>query len=420
VTPTPKFAALVTAMAVALIAGILLGRPDLAAVGAAFAVSALRAWTSPAPRILAAHGVPTRNRLVEGDQLGVTVELDVEHAARSTVTVAAPDQLAPRQRTLTVACRPGAHVELPFAATRWGRAELGPLRITVLDRANLRSATAEVADVGTVRVLPSRQRLEALIDPARTQARAGTLVSRERGEGSELAELRLQRPGDPARRVAWRASARRGRRVVADRLADRNADVVLLLDTFADVSSGGDGTLGVAVRTAASLAERYLERMDRVVVVGFGGVVHWLPPSMGSAAAYRIVDALVDSEALTSYAWKDISVVPRRIIPARALVVGLSPLVDPRGVGALVELRGRGFDVVVFDVSPEPFLPAPQTRDEHLGRRLWRLRRDTLRARLERSGAPVVTVSAARSLEQSIEEVRQWRRYAAHASQRAL
>jgi uncharacterized protein (DUF58 family) len=417
VKPTPKFAALVTTMAAALLAGVVLGRPDLAAVGAAFAVSALRAWTSPPPAIRAARAVPAQSRLVEGDTLDVTIELDVENAARSTVTMAVSEQLLPRARAVTVT---DARVDLPFTASRWGRAALGPLHVTALDRTGLRVTRAEVIDAGSVRVLPCREHLHTLIDPVRTQARAGTLVSRERGEGSELAELRLRRPGDPARRIAWRASARRGQLVVADRLADRNTDVVLLLDTFTDVRSGSDGTLGVAVRTAASLAERYLERMDRVVVVGFGGVVHWLPPQMGTAAAYRIVDALVDTEALTSYAWKDISVVPRRIIPARALVLGLSPLADPRGVGALLELRGRGFDVVVFDVSPEPFLTAPRDRDEQLGRRLWRLQRGALRARLERSGIPVVTVSPTRPLDESIEEVKAWRRYAAHASRHAL
>jgi uncharacterized protein (DUF58 family) len=417
VRPTPKLAALVTAMAAALLAGVVLGRPDLAAVGVAFAVSALRAWTSPPPTIRRVRAAPARSRLVEGDRLDVTIELDAEHSARFTIAVAAPDQLLPRSRALTVA---DARVAVPFTAMRWGRAALGPLHVTALDRPGLRVATAELLDAGSVRVLPSVEHLHALIDPVRTQARAGTLVSRERGEGSELAELRMRRPGDPARRIAWRASARRGRLVVADRLADRNADVVLLLDTFTDVRSGSDGTLGVAVRAAASLAERYLERMDRVVVVGFGGVVHWLPPQMGTAAAYRIVDALVDTEAVTSYAWKDISVLPRRIIPARALVLALSPLADPRGVGALLQLRGRGFDVAVFDVSPEPFLPAPQSRDERAGRRLWRLRRDALRARLERSGIPVATVSAAGPLEESIEEVKQWRRYAAHARQLAL
>src|SRR3990170_2255750 len=140
--------------------------------------------------------------------------------------------------------------------------------------------------------------------------------------------------------------------VVNERAPERNADVILFLDTFADARSGGRSTLDLAVRATASLASRYLERRDRVGLVYFGGVLRWLTPGMGAVQRYRIVDALLESEIVFNYAWKDVSVIPARVLPPQALVVALTPLLDDRAVEALVDLRARTYDLTVIQVSP--------------------------------------------------------------------
>lgn len=418
-TATPKPAALVGTAAVALLAGVLLGRPELAAVGAAFAVVAARGALGTPPRIegMAVHAEPTR--MLEGDTVRVRVEIRANGAARAVVTLLTDERLAPTGggvASVAVACEPNAAVTIPLVARRWGRVAVRSPTVRALDRAGLRVVTAIGPAAGTVRVLPDREHLRTLLQAPRTQARTGSQVARERGEGSELAELRPLRTGDPRRRIAWRASARRGELVVADRHADRNADIVLLLDTFAEVRRGADGTLGAAVRAAAALADAHLSRQDRVAVVGFGGVLHTLAPSMGTAAAYRVLDALVDSEVVESYAEKDVAVIPPRVLPARSLVVALSPLLDPRGIAGLLDLRARGFEVAVLDVSPEPYLAKPRGKDEMQARRLWRLHREALRSRLRRAGAAVTTLDESRPLAVPIEEVTRWRRYAAPAA----
>ena len=59
---------------------------------------------------------------------------------------------------------------------------------------------------------------------------------------------------------------------------------------------------------------------DRVGVVAFGGVLHWLAPGAGVAHALRIADALASSEVFMSYVARDVTVVPPAILPSRALV----------------------------------------------------------------------------------------------------
>ena len=151
-------------------------------------------------------------------------------------------------------------------------------------------------------------------------------------------------PGDRLRSVNWRASARRGELIVNERHPDRNADVVLFLDSFAEARSGdeADGTLERAVRAAATLAGRYLERRDRVGLVTFGGVLRWLEPGGGLVQRYRLIDALLETGVEFSYAWKDVNIIPARTLPPKALVIAVTPLLDERSIAALFDLRARG------------------------------------------------------------------------------
>ena len=67
---------------------------------------------------------------------------------------------------------------------------------------------------------------------------------------------------------------------------------------------------------------------------------------------YRIVDSLLDTEIVLNYAWKDLDVIPRRTLPPKALVIALTPLLDERAAGALIDLRARGFDLAIVEISP--------------------------------------------------------------------
>jgi uncharacterized protein (DUF58 family) len=251
-----------------------------------------------------------------------------------------------------------------------------------------------------------------MLAPLETQVFVGNQVSRGRGDGIEFADIREWERGDRLRHVNWRASARRGELWVNEQHPERNTDVVLFLDTFSDVRDAQRGTLDLTVRAAASLAQRYLRHKDRVGVVSFGGYLSWLLPSSGTRQLYRIVDSLLQMDVVTSFASKAIDILPPRTLPAKALVIALSPLLDARSTAALLDLRARGYDLVVVEVSPVPFV---QAADDELGRvayRLWRLWREALRARYERAGVPVVEWADGEPFAAVLEEVTAFRRYA--------
>ncbi len=257
---------------------------------------------------------------------------------------------------------------------------------------------------------PRPETLRALVRPAATQTFSGNEVARLKGDGIEFADVRPFVSGDRVRRINWRASARRGELWVNEAHPERNADVVIFLDAFAEARDEAAGTLDLAIRAASALASRYLARNDRVGLVAFGGILRWLVPSMGRTQVYRIVDALLDTEIAFSYAWKGLDVIPPRTLPPQALVIALSPLLDERTAAALLDLRSRGFDLAVVDISPLPFVGPGRTEAERLARRLWALQRDVLRQRYRELGVAVAEWREDGSFQGAVEEVTAFRR----------
>jgi uncharacterized protein (DUF58 family) len=197
---------------------------------------------------------------------------------------------------------------------------------------------------------------------------------------------------------------------------ERNSDVIIFLDTFAEARRAEEGTLGLAVRAATTLAEHYLSTRDRVGFVSFGAMVRWLTPGAGDVQRYRITEALLETEVAFSFAWRDIDTLPVRSLTPQALVIALTPLLDERGTRALLDLRRRGFDLVVVEISPLAFATGGKDPVDVLATRFWRLWRDSVRFRFEEMGVAVVEWDGQVSLAAAVEEVRAFRRFARIAS----
>jgi uncharacterized protein (DUF58 family) len=90
----------------------------------------------------------------------------------------------------------------------------------------------------------------------------------------------------------------------------------------------------------------------------------------------------------------------------------LTPLLDDRALRALLDLRARGFDLVIVEVSPLPFVSPPPGEAGELAYRLWRLRREARRLEYERAGAPVVEWQEGAPLTAVLEGVSAFRRHA--------
>jgi uncharacterized protein (DUF58 family) len=413
---SPRLSAYGLLCTVGLVAALATRRPELAALAAPFALVLALATFSDRPPRLSARLVLERDRVLEGDELAATIVVEAaDPVARLEAyvvlppTVVLPDGVPPASRRL--APHEPEEIELALRCPRWGSHVLGDMRLRATDELALFRWEERVVDAHRLRVYPRPETLRRLVAPFATQAAVGSEVARTKGDGLEFADLRPFVPGDRVRAVNWRASARRGDLVVNERHPERNTDVVVFLDTFADARRLDTGVLDRAVRATCTLATHYLERRDRVGLVSLGGTLRWLQPGGGLLQRYRVVDALLETEVVFTYAWKDASVIPARTLPPRALIVAVTPLLDPRGIAALLDLRGRGRDVAVFEVSPLDLVEPGLAETDELAYRLWRLHREEIVTRFTRVGVAVARWRDDEPLAPRIEEVTAFRRH---------
>jgi uncharacterized protein (DUF58 family) len=412
-----KLAAYAGLAALGLLAALATRLPELVALAAPFAFLPTVSLLSTRPAGVGVAVQLERDRALEGEELEVVVTLDATSgAARLEVLLELPRRLilVGGDQPLALRLADGESRELRFRlrCERWGAYTLGRVFLRAHDPLGFASWEWIADRRRPLKVFPREEALRGLLRPVETQVFSGNHAARQKAEGIEFADLREFVPGDRVRRINWRATARRGELWVNEQHPERNADVVIFLDAFSELSREGRSTLDLAVRAAASLAARYLRHKDRVGFVAFGGMLNWLLPSTGMTQLYRIIDSLLDTQIVLNYAWKNINVLPLRTLPPKAVVLALTPLLDDRSTTALLDLRARGFDLVAVEVSPLPFLPEPETEVERLARRLWSLRRDAVRGRFQEVGVPVAVWDDERGLAEALEEVTAFRRSA--------
>jgi uncharacterized protein (DUF58 family) len=416
-TASPRLHGSAALAAIGLVGALALKRPELAVLAVPFAAlvaAGLRFEQAPDVRVWLDL---ERDRAIEEEQVALTVELSARTAVdRLELVLVLPHGLdvAEGDHPFAVTLRAGENreVELGLRSQRWGAYRLGDIRLRARDRLGLLMSEWKVERPVTLRVYPRPEPVRELLRPLRTQVFTGNEVAREKGDGLEYADTRPYAVGDRLRSINWRASARRTQLVVNEFHPERNTDVILFLDSFAEARSGGRGTLDDAVRATATLADHYLARRDRVGLVTFGGILRWLVPSMGHVQRYRLVDAVLETGIELNYAWKDANVIPARVLPPQALVIAITPLLDRRSVTALVDLRARGYDLAILEISPEPYAHPGDNDLDRLAHRLWLLRRAALRARYEQMGVAVAQWGDDRPLAAALEGVGAYRRRA--------
>jgi uncharacterized protein (DUF58 family) len=119
--------------------------------------------------------------------------------------------------------------------------------------------------------------------------------SRAPGEGTEIFELREHSSGDPWKRIAWKASARRGRLMVREFEREERDVVWLILDGAVELWSGplGRAPLDVGIDELATIAERHLARGDRIGLIVISSADPFvLAPDRGPFHLARLFEGL--------------------------------------------------------------------------------------------------------------------------------
>lgn len=394
----PRLLPHLVAGAVAVAVALLASRPELIVLAVPFLAVPIAVLALADEPGIAVRLVELSPRLVEGDRLDVVVEVRADRpiTVELGITAAGPlddDPHAPPAVVLRAGPDPARWTYRP-PTKHWGLVELSRVEVRAESASGLlRWAGAARLDrtVRLVPITPEGRRLLRVTEPRST---AGSHLTRQRGDGSEFADIRQLQPGDPLRSVNWKASARRGELMANQRHPERTADVVLVVDTSDDGSGYPSPSLLQAVRMAWVLGDVHLGRQDRVGVVLFGEGLRWVAPRGGQRGRDRLFETLLSVTAPGHRRLNRIEMLPPQVLPAGSTVVALTTLQSDAFARAIGTLRRQGHAVATVVIDPTDLLGPALAQVPPAAVRIWRADVEQRRRRLAARGIHTVSVPA--------------------------
>jgi uncharacterized protein (DUF58 family) len=263
---------------------------------------------------------------------------------------------------------------------RRGHFRVEPLMIRTGDPFGFFEASAAVGQGITLVVYP---RIDPLplwrLPPANIE---GAHASPERTlQTTPLATaVRPYAPGDAMNRIHWRSTARLGEIQVKEFDLEQTADAWLFLDLDASAAAGeGDrSTTEVAVRVAASIADKALGENRAVGMSVNGHRLAVLPADRGSRQRLKILQLLaaVEADGVAPLAESLVTGLGRLRRGMTAVVITSSS--DPSFVRPLATLRGRGIGSVVVLLDRPAFRRDPDPEEADRERQRMRAVRHAL------------------------------------------
>jgi uncharacterized protein (DUF58 family) len=391
---------LMTLAATGLILAIVTRRPEFAGLVAP-AVLLLATWRTVRPSSLSLRIHSPARHVVEGDIVPVGVALAGQDGFDAEVRLLPAAEITAGAGVTIPAPVPDAtrSVWLQFRPERWGHRRVGTLEVVLRDRARLAEGRAQI-ELPRTECAPLPARLQSSILLTKLPSRLGEHPARATGDGSEFSGVREFVVGDRQRRINWPATTRRGTLHLSTFAAERTQHVVIIADMTADVGQTGRTTLDLVQRGTAGTMTRYLSGRDRVGLISYGRSLGWIGPGQGRRHHRRLLDLLLAGPASGDHPAR-MTHLPRAALPPGALIIVFSPLLDPRLVEALRDLRERAFSVLVVDV-----LNSGPTHDASalsgLTARLWQLEQQAIRFSLTEIGVPVVHWDGAGALDEPL------------------
>ena len=280
-----------------------------------------------------------------------------------------------------------ARLTFEFPAPPRGDYKIGPLKVRARDPFGLYLKEAEFGSQ-TLFVMPRPERLRRVnLRPRHVGPWPGTILSKMLGIGTEFYSLRDYVPGDDPKRINWKASARNNTLIVNETEAERVTDVMVVLDTDVTFFGPTEGDMFEReIQAAASICTSLLRQGNRVGLVLQGGERGSIPAGFGKRHERRILYLLSAAKpgratVSTSYV---INLLAGRILPARAQVVIISPLLDPEIKDGVRQLIIAGYGMLVL--SPTPAAPAQfANENEKIAFKMIMLERSINLLALERS-----------------------------------
>ncbi len=329
-----------------------------------YSIVAGLSYTPPRPGDLEVKRVVSRSRLVEGDE--VEVSLLVKNRSSRTLLLRVSETLTPPLEVVegspsrVLVLRPGKEERAAcrIRCGKRGHYKLGPAVVEAYDPFLFQRVELLRVEPDEIAVFPRVPRGRRLEVRARyTAPHPGEVASRQPGEGGDFLEV-SEAPEPVLRRVNWKASAKHQRWMVNTFEGERRTNVLVVLDV------GGERLLGrkveeyvdALVRVAASVVSSLINSGNSVSLLVVGNYRDWVKPGVGKRHMLRLLSSLADvrytaRKQVVSYreVFRRVSLL---ISPARSSVVVVSSFTEGNSLEIVSEAEAAGYTVTCIAVNP--------------------------------------------------------------------
>ncbi len=223
-----------------------------------------------------------------------------------------------------------------------GAVTLGPFYVWTENRIGFLRRRFRVDAHEEARIFPDLSAVEGRgkLAERRTLLEAGLRRLRRRGAGTEFESLREYGAGDAFREIDWKATAHRGRTMVAQYEVERSQNVIVALDCGRMMSArlGAQRKLDYAVTAALSLARIAQRADDNVGLAAFAAhPILDIAPRRGAAHYRALTQTLYDVQPRLEEAdYETTFTALRRRYAKRSLIVLFSDILDPATSSAVL------------------------------------------------------------------------------------
>jgi uncharacterized protein (DUF58 family) len=314
--------------------------------------------------------------------------IKLESGARRILT-----RLAPHERVV---------LGLEFHTPIRGHYPIGPLVARVRDPFGF-YLVEKRSEPEVLSIMPRPEPIRgAMLRPRHLGPWPGTIPARTLGPGTEFYSMRNYVAGDDPKRINWKTSAKHARLIVNEMEAERVTDVMIVLDTDVSFYETAEAELFErGVRAAASMASLLLRQGNRVGMILQGEERGVVSPRFGKRHERNILFLLAAAKpgrALLSTSYV-VTLLARLLLPAKAQLVIISPLLDTAIVDGVRQLAATGYSILVL--SPSPKAPTRfESEQEEIAYRMLMLERSNTLLALEKvctvaqwpAGVPLSTI----------------------------
>ncbi|HKF15000.1 MAG TPA: DUF58 domain-containing protein [Gaiellaceae bacterium] len=269
------------------------------AVGLVLAVGLSVLWTLLLARPFRLHRRIDRDQPVEGDDVGVVVELETDGGMLPGSVLLHDHAGGLGERDLVVP-REGSTLRVAYALRNVprGRYRLGEAEVSVEDPFGLSRRDQRLPDTGTLLVYPRLAKLASLFSERGLRSHGAGRVLLRRPAGFELHSVREYQDGESLRRVHWPSTARRQQLMVKELEDAPRDEIVVVIDAQDGFGAGTppDSSFDAQVRAAGSILWTHARRGRNARLLVSSGAVDTVAIRSYGRDWPRVMEALAAAE----------------------------------------------------------------------------------------------------------------------------